>query len=125
MLIPRTRRNDPNIAGLIVMAGTTRPLEDVMLEQIEYLGKDSLGIKEQVSKIKAVKAGDPPVLGAPASYWLDLRDYKPAQSAVELKQPILILQGERDYQVTMQDSTSPPGSRRAKHSLTVVAQSAR
>ena len=42
-------------------------------------------------------------LGAPASYWLDLRDYHPAQVASTLKMPMLILQAERDYQVTMDD----------------------
>lgn len=36
----------------------------------------------------------------PASYWLDLRGYKPVQTAQELQIPILILQGESDYQVT-------------------------
>ncbi|HYO12573.1 MAG TPA: YCF48-related protein, partial [Thermoanaerobaculia bacterium] len=41
--------------------------------------------------------------GEPASYWLDLRGYHPPAVARELKQPFLILQGERDYQVTMED----------------------
>jgi len=36
----------------------------------------------------------------PSAYWLDLRGYKPVQTAEELKIPILILQGGRDYQVT-------------------------
>jgi uncharacterized protein len=43
------------------------------------------------------------VVGAPASYWLDLRDYKPAELARDLSMPLLILHGERDYQVTMAD----------------------
>ena len=33
---------------------------------------------------------------------LDLRKYEPAKEAANLQQPILILQGERDYQVTME-----------------------
>lgn len=37
------------------------------------------------------------------SYWLDLRDYDPPTSARALTQPLLMLQGERDYQVTMAD----------------------
>ena len=39
----------------------------------------------------------------PARYWLDLRDYKPAEMAKELIQPFLFMQGGRDYQVTMID----------------------
>jgi fermentation-respiration switch protein FrsA (DUF1100 family) len=42
-------------------------------------------------------------LGAPASYWLDLRDYDPAALAATLGKPMLILQGGRDYQVTVAD----------------------
>ena len=42
-------------------------------------------------------------LGLPAKYWLDMRGYSPPEAARDLKQPMLILQGGRDYQVTMQD----------------------
>ena len=41
--------------------------------------------------------------GAPASYWLDLRGYDPPSAAKEVKAPMLILQGERDYQVTTEE----------------------
>ena len=34
------------------------------------------------------------------AYWLDLRGYDPVKTAAQLKIPILILQGGRDYQVT-------------------------
>jgi uncharacterized protein len=43
------------------------------------------------------------LLGKPVSYWLDLRGYDPPEAAKALQQPVLILQGERDYQVTMDD----------------------
>ena len=42
-------------------------------------------------------------LGVPAEYWLDLRDYNPVEEAKGLSQPMLILQGGRDYQVTEVD----------------------
>jgi len=42
-------------------------------------------------------------LGAPATYWLDLRDYNPAALAATLNKPILILQGGRDYQATVDE----------------------
>lgn len=48
------------------------------------------------------RAGDL-LLGAPVQYWIDLRGYDPAAGAAQLKQPILILQGARDYQVTAAD----------------------
>ena len=43
------------------------------------------------------------ILGAPAGYWLDLREVHPVAEAKLLKLPMLILQGGRDYQVTQAD----------------------
>ncbi len=57
--------------------------------------------------VRALKPGDPPIvstgISAPASYWLDLRGYDPPAAASRLTLPMLVLQGERDYQVTMED----------------------
>ena len=118
MMAPRIAVRDPGLAGLIILAGTTRPLEDVITEQTGYLaraaGADSLKAKPQLDALRtgvaAVRALTPadsgsltPVMGAPASYWLDLRGYHPAEVAATLRLPMLVLQGERDYQVTMTD----------------------
>jgi hypothetical protein len=43
------------------------------------------------------------ISGAPASYWLDLRGYDPPSTARAVKRPMLILQGERDFQVTSEE----------------------
>jgi dienelactone hydrolase len=104
MLIPRIAKTDREIAGCIILAGSTRPLQEITLEQLEYLKSDKLDYyKEQAARIPNLKPTDDPVLGAPASYWIDLRGYDPAAMAKDLKIPLLILQGERDYQVTMKD----------------------
>lgn len=117
-LIPRIGARDAKIAGFISLAGATRPLEDIILEQNTYFanldGKVSKEeqaaldkIKLTVGKIKSLKDTDKNstelYYGAPAAYYLDLKNYNPPQAAKSLKQPILILQGERDYQVTMTD----------------------
>jgi hypothetical protein len=44
--------------------------------------------------------------GVPAPYWLDLRGYDPAAAAAALGQPVLIIQGGRDYQATVADDLS-------------------
>jgi fermentation-respiration switch protein FrsA (DUF1100 family) len=41
--------------------------------------------------------------GVTASYWLDLRSYDPVDTAIQVNKPMLILQGGRDYQVTVAD----------------------
>jgi dienelactone hydrolase len=113
MLIPRIGQRDPQLAGLIVMAGAAKPLEDIILEQVAYLDaadgvvtdpeKSRLeSLRAEVARVKALKPdATGTALGAPVSYWLDLHGYNPPEVAKALKQPLLILQGERDYQVTM------------------------
>ena len=113
MLVPRIGEKDPKIAGFIVMAGAARPLEDIILEQVTYVagldgtvtGEETKQIEElrqEIAKVKALQPGATgSVLSAPASYWLDLKGYNPPEAAKALSRPLLVLQGERDYQVTL------------------------
>jgi dienelactone hydrolase len=118
MLIPRVGAADASLAGLIVMAGAARPLEDAIVEQTKYLAMadgrvspDEQRRVEEATKLQAdVKAltaadaaSDRKLFNTPASYWLDLRGYDPPAAAVQLTQPMLILQGGRDYQVTPEE----------------------
>jgi dienelactone hydrolase len=115
MLIPRIGGADPDLAGLIVMAGPARLIDEAMLEQTKYIAMADGAISpdeqsriDEVAKLVArVKALTPEdaksaanISGAPAAYWLDLRGYDAPAAAKALKQPLLVLQGERDYQVT-------------------------
>ncbi len=117
MLVPRIGVADKgDVAGFIIFAGATRPLEDEWVRQFEYLygldgqitAKEQTEIddyKRQATRIKQLKATDASgkefLLHVPLSYWLDLQGYSPPTTALKLKQPLLILQGERDYNVTM------------------------
>jgi fermentation-respiration switch protein FrsA (DUF1100 family) len=118
MLIPRIGMLDLDIAGFVVLAGNTRPLEDLILDQTSYLlaldntasesqKKEKMEqVKAQVDRVKDPKlsvSSTEPLFFAPPKYWLDLRGYRPAETARRLKQPMLILRGERDYQVTAED----------------------
>jgi len=106
---PRAGAEDNQIAGLILLAGNARHLEDLVVDQVQTLGGAQKALdnaKGIQAKVKGLEPGDedsPPVLGAPVHYWLDLKDYDPVGDAVKLAMPMLILQGERDYQVTMKD----------------------
>jgi dienelactone hydrolase len=117
-LIPRIGQRDPKLAGLISLAGAARPLEDIIVEQYLYLAslqgnppeaQEPINkIKADAQRVKALKADTKLAPGdllfqCPPSYWLDLQGYDPAMQARTLKQPMLILQGERDYQATMTD----------------------
>jgi len=119
MLIPRIAAANKKPAGFISLAGSTRPLEDLILEQVSYLlsldnppveaqQKKIDELRQQIARVKSAELSNQTLaselpLGIPASYWLDLRDYDPAVAAQKIDKPLLILQGERDYQVTMAD----------------------
>jgi dienelactone hydrolase len=119
LMAPRIGDQDPKIAGLIVMAGNTRPLEELVVEQLTYIyslqrgptDKQKEELAELRKKVDRVKSADLSAdtpgkelpLGVPGGYWLALRDYHPDQVAAKLSMPLLVLQGERDYQVTMAD----------------------
>ena len=48
-------------------------------------------------------AEDDTIAGVYSSYWKWLADYDILQAAEEITQPVLLLQGEEDYQVTLED----------------------
>lgn len=114
-LAPRIALEEPGLAGLVILAGATRPLPDLVVEQTEYLAalggapdgeaaKRIAALKADAARARAAKAGDTgSALGAPASYWADLNAYDAAAAAKKVRKPMLILQGARDYQVTAKD----------------------
>ena len=116
---PRIAQADPSIAGLIILAGGAQPLHWAIVRQARHLA--SLNPDTQATAQPAIDAltaqartVDSPdlspstpasqlPLGTPATYWLDLRAYDPAALAATLHKPILMLQGGRDYQATVDD----------------------
>lgn len=118
MLAPKIGQMDTNLAGLILLAGSNRRFEDFIVEQTRYLislnGTPTAEAKaylektqadaDSLRKLTAADLASPIILfGAQPYYWLDLRNYDPLGAAKQLKQPLLVLQGDRDYQVTQSD----------------------
>jgi uncharacterized protein len=119
---PRIATSDPTVAGLIILAGGAQPLHWVIVRQMRYLASlrpeteaatqpviDALAEKARMVDSTDLSPATPASrlpLGAPASYWLDLRDYDPVEEAATVDKPTLILQGGRDYQVTVADDLS-------------------
>jgi len=104
-MMPRIMQADPALAGVIVMAGSVRPLEEVIVEQFEYLfGLEREITAAQQARLAAIRR-DPWVVlpGVTGKYKADLKDYNPPALAAASRVPMLILQGERDYQVRMKD----------------------
>ena len=119
VLCPKIGTLDPKIAGLICLAGSTRSIEVVMTDQLNYLlsldPNLDANAKERLEKLKAqaAKLADPKFskdtpagelpFGVGFVYWQSLRDNDPVKVVAQVKQPMLILQGERDFQVRMAD----------------------
>lgn len=119
MCAPMIAKRSKDVSGIVLMAGPSRPFEDVVFDQIKYLAQldsvlddeDKKQIAEYESQCKTVK--DPKLLkkaesknlplGMTSFYWQSVKDYDMVKTAKGVKQPILILQGERDYQVTLKD----------------------
>ena len=101
------------VAGLVILAGATRPLPDLVDEQANYLqanggmGEETANeLRAEAARVRAIDPAHPPegkILNAPAAYWIDLAAYDPAATARKLALPILVLTGGRDYQITDKD----------------------
>ena len=104
-MAPRIMKADARLAGAVVAAGNARPLEQVILDQNEYAAqlKGTLTDSER-AQLEALRR-DPSLALAvfPERYRADLQDYRPVALAMGSDIPMLILQGERDFQVTMKD----------------------
>jgi len=114
---PRIAARDGKLAGLIFLSANARPIEDVALDQNDYVAHldgnpapqmqqrlDAL--KAEVARVKNLQPGTPPpqvLMGLPGVYLLDLKGYDPAEQARQLTIPLLFLQGGRDFQITSKD----------------------
>ncbi|KFZ05790.1 hypothetical protein V501_08025 [Pseudogymnoascus sp. VKM F-4519 (FW-2642)] len=118
-IAPRVGKEEPSIAGLVILAGLTEALQRSAIRQMKYINtlKDkTYHVSEAVLDAAAKQAElvESPTLSlstpasklpfaVPASYWLDIRNYNPVSTAAGLGKPMLIMQGGRDYQVTLKD----------------------
>jgi dienelactone hydrolase len=98
-LAPRIASTESSVAGIVIMAGATRPIDEVVRDQVLYLASQNpsappVDVEQAVATLRRA---------ASAAYWADFDAYRPGAAAAALTIPILILQGERDYQVTRAD----------------------
>ncbi len=110
-LAPQMAKEDGKLAGIVILAGPTRPASTLAAEQTKYIMTLNPGVKAletqlaEVEKLKNITAesAEKNVLGAPGYYWQEVDSALALPVAKKLTLPIMVLQGERDYQVTMED----------------------
>lgn len=123
MLVPKIIEHDNNdtIAGAVILAGPAKPLEDVLFDQnkdslqrlidsgqpdavIEQGKQQVAALEQQISLLKDEKYSTSNIpqefaLGN-AYWWYDFRNYYGGEIAKKQTSPLLILQGDNDFQVT-------------------------
>ena len=114
MLGPEVIRRNPSIKGFISFAGTLRRLEDLLLEQTKKMLDHADGLSQEQKRqqlngieqaVRQIKTLDPEeretmIMGASAAYWNSLNAIDTPALVRQMDIPILIMQGEEDFQVT-------------------------
>lgn len=107
------------LAGVVLLAGGAQPLQWAAVRQVRHLASlnpatadtamaagDALAAQARRVDSPDLSPDTPDDLlpfGTPAPYWLDLRSYDQVATAAALGCPLLLCQGERDYQATVDD----------------------
>ena len=119
MMVPAIAAENPDLAGAISMAGSLRRLWEIVYDQnqeaiaayvvVELPEAQREQLDAQIAQIEADMEtfrggiGDLPddqvLMGVPARYWRSLEEYAGDHFIDELDLPLLILQGDADFQV--------------------------
>jgi uncharacterized protein len=119
MMAPKIATDHQEVAGIILLAGSPRRLEEIIYDQV----LDAIEYNEGVTKKQAEEAiattkqgmnqiqklseeSDEIILGYPASYWYSLNQINIAELSKELTLPIYIAQGSEDFQVSVEKDFS-------------------
>lgn len=117
-LLPKIAEVTPGAAGYIFASAPVTSLEDLIVYQYEYIfNLDSDYTDEEKSQVDALKSAQSNIhaltnestysaselMGIDKNYWLYLKDYNPTEAALKISQPMLFIQGERDYQVPINE----------------------
>ena len=116
MLAPRIDAEGGNYAGLIIMAGSPRKLEEIIRDQNEAALRSTKGIvnwivKKQVEKFAAMFGGMYQLSdeeakkrkmggGTTLYYFKEMGEHPASGYLLTTGKPILILQGKKDFQAT-------------------------
>lgn len=118
---PHLMASDPRIAGCIIMAGPATPPSWSALRQYRYLASFDLDKSVNINELPQIKdfqrqcelSATPDLslstpssklpFGLGATYWRDFANFTPIETCARERRPVFVLQGARDYQVTLED----------------------
>ncbi|RAG85696.1 hypothetical protein DN069_10650 [Streptacidiphilus pinicola] len=114
---PRVAAAEPAVAGLVLFAADAAPMNHAAVRVFRHIAALNPGLDAEAAiaelEREAARVDSPDLapdtpgsqlpLGYSGAYWLDLRGYDPVATLAALDVPALVLQGGRDYQVTVAD----------------------
>jgi len=111
---PQIANEAGNVAGVVLVAGSTRKPGEMIEEQAAHVlakpgvsAEERKGAEEAMANAKQLQhlpeKDDEFVMGMPASYWRYFYQYDAAGEAAKFHGRVLVLQFGRDYQVTQKD----------------------
>jgi pimeloyl-ACP methyl ester carboxylesterase len=111
---PRIAQRDGDLAGMAMLAGPARNFYEIFIEQFEHLATLGEYEWEQMAnvyerwqdRIDRIRQGDYSdgdiVLDYPGALWRTVDEYDQIGTAQDIDTPAFLLQGERDYQVSVE-----------------------
>ena len=114
-LAPVIAERSGSVGGVVMLAPTARPLDRVIVAQLEYIvSLPGHGVAQERQMLEQVRAAASEyraggtgatggLLGAPFSYYRDLEARDAVGTLARSAVPALLLFGSRDYQVTGED----------------------
>lgn len=120
MLAPRIDAEGGNFAGIIIMAGSPRKLEEIMISQnndvlkslnklLRWIAKKQIAALaskfDNIYNLSDEEAKSTKVLGKylMAYYFKEMGEHPSPQYLNKLDKPVLIMQGEKDFQTSVEE----------------------
>lgn len=120
MLAPRIDAEGGNFSGIIIMAGSPRKMEEIMMSQndqvinslnrlLRFIAKKQIAALsskfDNIYELSEEEAKEKKVLGkyVRAYYFKEMGEHLSTDYLNKLEKPILILQGEKDFQTSIEE----------------------
>lgn len=117
MLAPRIDATGGDFAGVIILAGSPRPLWEIIYDQnIDLIHSEAVAeaereslqqevdqqyeLAQKLDELSDEEHRSERVFGLPANYLYEMEQYDPLELIQENQKPYFILQGEKDFQVS-------------------------
>lgn len=115
MLAPLVAKERDEIKGIIMMGANAKRTQEMMIDQYKYLSTVTPNKKPEydeqtINAIRSLKKDLNPLTehhlmpyNVQATYWIWLNNYPHVDITKKLKKPVLLLHGNRDYQVNLEN----------------------